>query len=401
MDMLKQMRVKFTGIGEEEKGSSSSSSTRDRTIPPQKTQPFKDTKRLPSWLHKQFIRTMSRDYDSSDSVDYPAAVAAAAFAVTSIEEKSEYDYRRTNSGGDKTLTKIKSKAEDNDKKPEKLSDEASKSSSKLPYKSGPIRSTTINPEPVKSVPSIKKKSTFGDSKPESEVVEKAKKAPSFRKMPTFGDSKPESEVAEKAKKAPSIKKTPTFGDSKPESEVAEKAKRAPSMKRASTFPDQSIDIRPPKAPEVPVSANAVLPTRQSSSQPGMAKAPNIIMPASGNSQADIWEKEEMEKIRIRYKKLIHEIVDWETKKKKKAKHNLEKVEAELLSNEKMKLQAELDRRRAKARKHFNDEVGRIEGIAGGAKEQADQHRKNEELKVIEKANKIRVTGKMPSTCSCF
>jgi len=32
----------------------------------------------------------------------------------------------------------------------------------------------------------------------------------------------------------------------------------------------------------------------------MAKAPNIIMPASGNSQADIWEKEEMEKIRIRY-----------------------------------------------------------------------------------------------------
>ncbi|KAL3336527.1 hypothetical protein AABB24_029261, partial [Solanum stoloniferum] len=335
---------------------------------------------------------MSRDYDSSDSVDYPAAVAAAAFAVTSIEEKSEYDHRRTNSGGDKPLTKIKSKAEDIAKKPEKLSDEASKSSSKLPYKSDPIRSTTINPEPVKSVPSIKKKPTFGDSKPESEVVEKAKKAPSFKKMPTFGDSKPESEVAEKDKKAPSIKKTPTFGDSS-ESEVAEKAKRAPSMKRASTFPDQSIDIRPPKAPEVPVSAPAVQPTRQSSSQPGMAKAPNTIKPASGNSQADIWEKEEMEKIRIRYKKLINEIVDWETKKKKKAKRDLEKVEAELLSNEKMKLQAELDRRRAKARKHFNDEVGRIESIAGGAKEQADQHRKNEELKVIEKANKIRVTGK--------
>lgn len=64
---------------------------------------------------------MSRDYDSSDSIDYPAAVAAAAFAITSIEEKSEYDHRRTNSGGDKPLTKIKSKGEDIAKKPEKLS----------------------------------------------------------------------------------------------------------------------------------------------------------------------------------------------------------------------------------------------------------------------------------------
>ncbi|MCD9641834.1 hypothetical protein HAX54_028288 [Datura stramonium] len=359
MDMLKQMRVKFSGIGEEEKGGSSSS-TRDRTIPPQKTQPFKDTKRTPSWLHRQFIRTMSRDYDSSDSIDYPAAVAAAAFAVKSIEEKSEYDHRRTHSGADKPLTRIKSKAEDIAKKPEKLSDEASKQSSKLPDKSLPIRSATINPEPVKPVPSIKKK-------------------------PTFGDTKPESEVVEKAKRAPSIKKTPTLGDSKPESEVAERAKRAPSMKRTSTFPDQSIDIGAPKHPEVPVSIPAVQPTRQPFSQPGMAK----VKPGTGNSMADIWEKEEMEKIRERYKKLIKEIVEWETKKKKKAKRDLERVEAEL------------DRHRAKAMRHFSNEVERIESIAGGAKEQADQHRINEELKVIEKADKIRSTGKMPSTCSCF
>ncbi|XP_055809957.1 remorin-like isoform X3 [Solanum dulcamara] len=360
MDMLKQMRVRFSGTGEEEKGGSSSS-TRDRTIPPQKTQPFKgNTKKTPSWLHRQFIRTMSRDYDSSDSVDYPAAVAAAAFAVTSIEEKSEYDHRRTNSRGDKPSTKNKNKAEDIAKKPEKLSDEATKD----PYKSVPIRSATFNPEPVKSAPSIKKK-------------------------PTFGDSKPESEVVEKAKQAPSIKKTPTFGDSKSESEVVEKAKRAPSMKKTSTFPDKSIDIRTPKAPEVPVSAPAVQPTRQSLSQPDITKPLNTIKPPSGYSKADIWEKEEMEKIRERYKKLIKEIAEWETKKKKKAKRDLERVEAEL------------DRRRAKARRHFNNEVGRIESIAGGAKEQADQHRKNEELKVIEKANKIRRTGKMPSTCSCF
>ncbi|CAN4122105.1 unnamed protein product [Withania somnifera] len=382
MDIFKQMRVRFSGTGEEEK--EGSSSTRDRTIPPQRTPSFKDTKRTPSWLHRQFIRTMSRDYDSSDSVDYPAAVAAAAYAVKSIDEKSEYDHRRTNTGGDKPLTKIKSKGKD--------IDEASKSSSKLPDKSVPIRSTTINPEPVKYVPSIKKKPTFGDTKPESEVVEKAKRAPSIKKTPTFGDNKPESEDAEKAKRAPSIKKTPTLGDRKPETEISEKAKRAPSMKRTSTFPDQNIDVRAPKASEVPVPDAAVQPTRQTrqySSQPGMAKAPNTMKPGSGNSKADIWEKEEMEKIRERRKKLIKEIVEWETKKKKKAKRQLEKVEAEL------------DRRRAKAMRHFKNEVGRIESIAGGAKEQADQHRKNEELKVIDKANKIRSTGKMPSTCSCF
>lgn len=125
--------------------------------------------------------------------------------------------------------------------------------------------------------------------------------PSLKKKPTFGDSsKPEIEVVEKAKKAPSIKKTPTFGDSKSESDVTEKAKRAPSMKKRSTFPDQSIDTRTPKAPEVPVSAPVVQPTRQSSSQPGMAKAPHTMKPGNGNSDADIWEKEQMEKINERY-----------------------------------------------------------------------------------------------------
>lgn len=100
------------------------------------------------------------------------------------------------------------------------------------------------------------------------------------------------------------------------------------MKKRSTFPDQSIDTRTPKAPEVPVSAPVVQPTRQSSSQPGMAKAPHTMKPGNGNSDADIWEKEQMEKINERYKKLIKEIVEWETKKKKKAKRDLEKVEVD-------------------------------------------------------------------------
>ncbi|KAL3823964.1 hypothetical protein ACJIZ3_019993 [Penstemon smallii] len=64
-------------------------------------------------------------------------------------------------------------------------------------------------------------------------------------------------------------------------------------------------------------------------------------------------------------------------------------------------QAELDKRRMRAAQSHRIEIKRIEGIAGGAKAQAEKNQRNEELKVIEKANKFRSTGKLPPTCLCF
>lgn len=61
----------------------------------------------------------SRNYDSSNAFDYPTAVAVAAFVVKSIEDKSNGDQIKTNIGANKSLSKIKSKADDTIGRPEK------------------------------------------------------------------------------------------------------------------------------------------------------------------------------------------------------------------------------------------------------------------------------------------
>ncbi|MCD9640483.1 hypothetical protein HAX54_025821 [Datura stramonium] len=119
------MRVSFSGAGEEDKGGSKMIN-RDRGIPLRKTRMSKallnfssiiekfprETKRTVSWLERQFTTQANRDYDSSNVVGYPTAVAAAAFVVKSIEGKSNRDQTRTNNGANKPLNKIKSKEDD-------------------------------------------------------------------------------------------------------------------------------------------------------------------------------------------------------------------------------------------------------------------------------------------------
>ncbi|OIT06682.1 PREDICTED: uncharacterized protein At3g61260-like [Nicotiana attenuata] len=320
MDMLKPMRVSFSAEGEEEKDGGSNN--RGRRIPHQKAQTSKETKRTVSWLERQFTRQTNRDHDSNNGVDYPTAVAVAAFVVKSIEDKSNRKQTKTSSGADKPLSKIQSKA---DERPQKSIDaKASKSSSRVQDKNVVIRTATVNKEPsTNPVPSLKKNATSADTK------------------------------------------------------------------KNSTFADKNIDITTPKTPETMAPELALPPTRQSTSQLAMAKGPITAKPGTGNSKADIWEKEEMKKIKERYEKLKKVIHDWETKKKKKAKRHLEQTEAQL------------DKRRAKARDSFYSDIGRIEHIAGGAKSQAEKNQENEEFKVKEKANKIRSTGKMPPTCLCY
>lgn len=61
----------------------------------------------------------------------------------------------------------------------------------------------------------------------------------------------------------------------------------------------------------------------------------------------------------------------------------------------------MDKRRTKAEQSHRNEIKLIEEIAKGAKAQADENRRKEELKVREKADKIRSTGKLPPSCLCF
>ncbi|WMV22667.1 hypothetical protein MTR67_016052 [Solanum verrucosum] len=285
---------------------------RDRGIPSQKTQMSKgETKRTVSWLERQFTTKASRDYDSSNGVDYPTAVAVAAFVVKSIEDKSNKDQTRTNIGANKPLSNIKSKANDTIERPEKSTAvKTAKSSSKVQDKNIVIRTATLNQEPLNSTRSIKQSATFEDT----------------RKNSTF----------------------------------------------------KNIDI-----------ASTKTPIRLSMSQKEMTKGTTTTNHVVRNSKADIWEKEEMKKIKERHEKQHNVILEWETKKKKKLKRHLEQIEAKI------------DRRRAKTKQSFYNDIGRIEKIAGGAKAKAEQNQEKEEHKVKEKANKIRSTGKMPATCLCF
>lgn len=65
------------------------------------------------------------------------------------------------------------------------------------------------------------------------------------------------------------------------------------------------------------------------------------------------------------------------------------------------MQNELEQKRARALQRHRTEMESIDQVAGGARAQAEERQRNEELKVKEKANKIRVTGKLPATCFCF
>ncbi|TKV97500.1 hypothetical protein SEVIR_9G498600v4 [Setaria viridis] len=96
------------------------------------------------------------------------------------------------------------------------------------------------------------------------------------------------------------------------------------------------------------------------------------------SKADDWEKAKLARVREEYEKMIETIAEWETEKK-----------------------TELDKKRAKALEEYNQEMTRINKIAGGARSMAEERKYNDEKKIKEKAHKIRSTGKVPRTCACF
>lgn len=50
---------------------------------------------------------------------------------------------------------------------------------------------------------------------------------------------------------------------------------------------------------------------------------------------------------------------------------------------------------------YNGEMKYIDQVAGGARAQAEERRRNEVIKAKEKANVIRKTGEVPTKCFCF
>lgn len=117
-------------------------------------------------------------------------------------------------------------------------------------------------------------------------------------------------------------------------------------------------------------------------------AAGVTAIAGTQTKADVWEKAKLARIREEYDKMIETISEWESEKKVKVKRQKERKEVEL------------DKKRAKTLAEYNQEMTRINKIAGGARSMAGERKYDDEKKIREKAKKIRSTGKSPRGC-CF
>ncbi|KAF9593052.1 hypothetical protein IFM89_020059 [Coptis chinensis] len=106
-NLVKQIRVRFSGLGQD--SDEGRSYVRERKLPLQKTQSFKGGKKVQSWFRRQFSGEMSRDNDGN--YDFATAIAAAAFAITALEEGSQAP-RKLSEGPETSLTRTMSRKED-------------------------------------------------------------------------------------------------------------------------------------------------------------------------------------------------------------------------------------------------------------------------------------------------
>ncbi|KAF3431553.1 hypothetical protein FNV43_RR26284 [Rhamnella rubrinervis] len=331
---------------------------KDQSIPPQKSQSFKEKKKGQNWFRRQYSSKMSHDYSSDGGIEHAAAVAASAYVIDSMEELGKQDKKRTREEPQGTsLIPIKSRKEDTGSKRFSFyfSGQDSKRSSENQDGKVPITAATDSKMPEKAV----------------------KRAPSFKRTP--------SSVPEKATvPAPPVKKTSSFSPEKANLPTTSSVKKPPSFadkqlnrtgssKSGSTTPKQDLATTVKPSPPPPSETN-----RQSLTSPGTVK-----------SKADAWEEKEVAKIRKRYEEQQIKIQAWESNMKAKAIRRKERKESDLAN------------KRKKAMEKYKSDMKYIDEVAGGARSKAEEARRNRLLKAKEKANYIRETGKMPKTCFCF
>ncbi|MED6194424.1 hypothetical protein PIB30_028455 [Stylosanthes scabra] len=350
--VLNKIREVFTGTEEENKANDLSE-TRDHRTP--KAQSFKEKKKGSGWLQRQFSRKMNDDYES---IEHATAVAAAAFAINS-QEFSEIPppERRKTTPREISLTRSKSKM-DGAKSPFSLPRPASRTFSG----------------------SFKSKSDQGDIKePVTKISEPDQRdfnpaPPPVKRGLSFGEKKSnlgdhdgiqQAEIPEGPRRLPTLRTS--------EIQPATSDRRVPSQAH------QPEPLMPPPPPPPPLPLPTP-PARKQSSR----------MQSIRDTKADGWERNQLQKIKDRYEKLMETIDSWESRKKLKARRKLNKH-----------VQSEDERKKAKALKKYEERVKYIEEIAGAARQEAYERKGKEEVKAKDKANTIRTTGELPKSCLCF
>ncbi|KAF6171729.1 hypothetical protein GIB67_007250, partial [Kingdonia uniflora] len=326
--LIKQMRVRFSDLGQE--GLDGATSARERRLPPQKTQSFKGVRRTPNWLERQFSGRIFQDNDLNDSSEYATVIAAAAFAVKSLEEQNQ---NKTTDDTVNGLTKSRTRKDNSNiglpdpgRISRRFSGKEAKEDKQTREEVSIRKSEGVDNKILKSVP-------IGQNLPEKSAMA----TPTIRKTPTF--SNVHQEGTSGTKHGTTFDKKPTMNRSSSTTNIEERI------------------LNEPTAPGNETKANA-------------------------------WEKAELEKIQKRYDRTNSTIISWENERKTKAKRRIEKVESELKG------------RKTRSTQRYNNDISRIDQIAGGARAVADQRRRKEETKVKEKAKKIRSSGTVPATCFC-
>ncbi|CAI8608279.1 unnamed protein product [Vicia faba] len=102
-----------------------------------------------------------------------------------------------------------------------------------------------------------------------------------------------------------------------------------------------------------------------------------------------WEKAKLQRIQKRYEKMKLQILSWEGEKRIQAKIQMERKKNEM------------DHQRENVIEHYKRKIARLDMIGQRAIKELEDQRRKQELKVKEKANKIKKTGRVPVTCFCF
>ncbi|XP_057542277.1 uncharacterized protein LOC130820782 isoform X2 [Amaranthus tricolor] len=352
-DLLKQVRSKLTG--KEEFGGS-----RER-----KKSSFKGERRPPNWIRRQFSRQMSYK-EPSDEAEYAAAVAAAAFAITSLDSHN-IDQTKPELGTHFSLPRIYSRIID------RATDEPSSAATDEyePEARNMMPEKTIHPVPSpKQTPTQpKKRPTFAD-----DIEADPGMSYDYRENDELENAKRSKPTNSFTGRSPSMRRNSSFGEAH-----MQNAKTKQEISAAEPILPSPI---PPPPAVPPLNIQPIAPSERPS-RPRDGKS-------DVESDADAWEREQLEKIKARYARLNNTIQEWEDKKKKKAKRKLETTE-----------QTDHEKRRARAMQNYHIEMRRIKQIADGARAQAIDKRRNEELKVNAKAMRYRATGEPPLPPSCL
>ncbi|KAK5839372.1 hypothetical protein PVK06_008151 [Gossypium arboreum] len=281
----------------------------------------------------------SWNHDSNYITEQVVGVAAAAYVITSIAEPSSIKDKNRKEGPTFSTWK-----------PGIVSEQFSGEGSKKVPDSADIK------VPV----------------PDAKDEKATRHGSSFRRPPIFTDN------------AGSSSRTEPGSSRKPDTLSSQPERAAPKPERATSKPDHHAikPGTPATRPELPPTPKPVPPVVE-------PKRQHTVRPGSDQAKADAWEKAEMVKIKDRYVKLNNTILEWEEKKKKKARSKLDKAE-----------KSESEKKRARALTKFRNEMDYIKQVADGAKAQANARQRNDELKAKEKANIIRTTGELPMTCFC-